>query len=117
MSYDIRLLDDHGSVIRLPERHDLRGGRYLVGGTDEAYLNVTYNYVDHFRRVLGEKGIRWLHGRRASATVTKLQEAVIVLGVDRKGDYWESTPGHAGAALADLLRLAGLAPAGIWEVH
>lgn len=55
MSYDIYLNDPvTGGIIELDEPHQMRGGNYAVGGTTEAWLNVTYNYAKHYYRVMGE---------------------------------------------------------------
>jgi hypothetical protein len=44
VSYDVYLADIDGEPIYLDEPHDQRGGTYELGGTREAWLNVTYNY-------------------------------------------------------------------------
>jgi len=116
MSYDIRLVDDKGETIYLPESHALRGGTYALGGTTEAWLNVTYNYSQFFHAALdAEKGIRWLYGRRARDCVAALEKAIAVLGTTTDDDYWRATPGNAGAALNNLLTLARLCPDGIFQ--
>ncbi len=116
MSYDVYLKDaTTGEVLNLPAPHQLTGGTLVVGGTTEAWLNVTYNYGKHIREALHPDGIRWLYGQRARDTIQALSEAILALGVERSDDYWEPTPGNAGAALFDLLTLAYLAPDGIWQ--
>ena len=45
MSYDIELKDPVTKrVIELDAVHMMTGGTYAMGGTREAWLNVTYNY-------------------------------------------------------------------------
>jgi hypothetical protein len=101
MSYDIRL-----NGVEFSEPHDLRGGTYQVGGTTSAHLNVTYNYVHHFRRVLGEKGIRFIYGMTANDSIGVLEKAIAQMNGEPDDDYWAATEGNARAALKDLLILA-----------
>ena len=69
MSYDIYLTDSvTREPIELEEAHYMRGGTYVLSGTTEAWLNITYNYADWYYRpgVFGEtadnKGIRTIYG-------------------------------------------------------
>ena len=62
MSYDIRIKRHDGTAVQLRERHNCTGGTYALGGTREAWLNVTYNYSSIFHRLLGEDGIRTIYG-------------------------------------------------------
>lgn len=51
MSYDIELACPvSGQVLELDEPHQMRGGKYAIGGTRELELNITYNYYKHYRR-------------------------------------------------------------------
>jgi hypothetical protein len=86
------------------------GGTYAVGGTSEATVNVTYNYSKHF-------WFRDLHGKTGGETAKQLREAVQKLGTERSADYWEPTPGNAGAAVALLLSWAEQHPEAIWRVN
>lgn len=117
MSYDIRLAAADGSVVLLEEPHQLTGGTYCMGGTPEAWLNVTYNYAPHYYRVLdAAKGIRRLYGMTAAASIPWLQRGIDALGQDVHPDYWQPTEGNARAALVDLQQLAKLAPPdSVWE--
>lgn len=115
MSYDISLLEPDGSVAIVPDGHDLRGGTYCLGGNDQAWLNVTYNYSKHFRRVLGDKGIRTLYGLTGRSSVPLLQTAIAGLGDDTDSDYWKATEGNAKAALKNLLLLARACPDATWS--
>ncbi|MEY4933521.1 MAG: hypothetical protein RLZZ403_1841 [Pseudomonadota bacterium] len=112
MSYDIRLIDhETGKTVEFDQPHELRGGTYMMGGTREAWLNVTYNYVNFYRDTLdSEKGIRSLYGKTGREAIPALQAAIARLGTERDRDYWNATPGNAGAALADLLLLVEMAP-------
>lgn len=80
------------------------GGTYVLGGTERAELNVTYNYTSFFHDALDkELGIRWLYHRQGKECIERLEKAVNALGTERDDDYWASTPGNAGYALSILL--------------
>lgn len=115
MSYDIYLRDAQGDTIYFENPFDLRGGTYAMGGTTEAWLNVTYNYAPHFYRTMGEKGIRTIYGLTGEASVPILRSAIDALGDDTDPDYWKPTEGNAKAALRNALALALAAPDGIWD--
>lgn len=116
MSYDISLVDPvTRQTATVPDGHDLRGGTYCVGGTDEAWLNVTYNYYPHYRRVFGERGIRTLYGMSGRDSVPLLDTAISQLRDDVSTDYWQSTEGNARAALINLRHLARACPDAVWE--
>ena len=115
MSYDIYLQDaETGETIEFDQPHTLRGGTYAVGGTTEAWLNVTYNYGGHFARVLGKGGIRSIYGTTGEASIPVLKAAADKLGDDVSEDYWASTEGNAKRALLQLMQLAELCPEGVW---
>lgn len=116
MSYDICLkCPVTGATLELDDAHDLRGGTYAVGGTREAWLNITYNYAPHFCRLLGEKGIRSIYGRTGAATLPELLQAAEQLRDDVDADYWKATEGNAKSALLQLAALAALRPDGVWD--
>lgn len=115
MSYDIYLTDDNGEVLELALPHAMGGGTYAVGGTRECWLNVTYNYYKHFKRVFGEKGIRLIYGITGKNSIPILKAAISKLGNDRSNNYWEPTEGNAKMALENLLTLAELRPDGTWK--
>ena len=74
-----------------------------------AELNVTYNYGELF-------DFHWLDGKKASDTITKLQDAVTDLGIDKDPDYWLPTPGNVGYACNLLLQWAKQYPDIVWAV-
>ena len=117
MSYDIRLVDPiTRETLQTDRDHQLRGGTYAMGGTDEAWLNITCNYSPHFRRVLDEnQGIRVLYGKTALESLPLLASAVQQLGDDVSSDYWAPTEGNARKALLDLMQLAIWLPHGVWD--
>jgi len=117
MSYDIQIVDRvTRETIEFDKRHKLHGGTYALCGTRKAWLNVTYNYAPHFKRVFGPLGIRSLYGLPARFTIPVLEEAIEKLDTDVDlDDYWNPTEGNARRALENLLTLARLAPDGVWE--
>lgn len=118
MSYDCELVNpDTGSTIELDEPHHLRGGTYALGGTCRAELNVTYNYSEHFYRVLNEASVRSLNGLSGNESIPMLAIGISQLETDVSPDYWAPTEGNARKALEDLLALALAAPHGIWRVE
>ena len=45
MSWDISLTDRvTGEVLHSDAPHMMRGGTFMLGGTTELWLNITYNY-------------------------------------------------------------------------
>lgn len=66
MSYDIQLCDPvTREVLHLDAPHQMTGGTYALNGTDECWLNITYNYAKFYYKpnVFGEKGVRTLYGK------------------------------------------------------
>jgi len=113
LSYDIDL-EYPGGIAQVENHED--GGTYVLGGTTEASLNITYNYGRFFYMHLDEeKGLRWLYGKKASETIDRLQKAVEDLGTTRDSDYWKATPGNAGYALSRLLAWAHQHPDATWN--
>ena len=116
MSYDIELTDRNtGKVVKFPYVHEVRGGTYQLGGSDEAWVNITYNYWAIFREVLGEEGIRTIYGLTGEESIPLLEKAISELDDNVSTDYWEATEGNAQQALKHLLLFAQLRPDGIWN--
>lgn len=114
MSYDIYLDDPKGVVCQID--NDFKGGIYALGGSPEAWINVTYNYSQHYREHIdAEKGIRWIYGKTGAEVLPRLKEAVSKLGVEPSEDYWEPTPGNAGRALLALIAFAEARPDGVFS--
>jgi len=107
-------LQRNEETVEVPEHRE--GGTYVMGGTKEASLNVTYNYGEHFRETLGGKGLWDLNGVKGRDAVPFLETAVASLGTVRDDDYWASTSGNAGFALAMLLAWARLHPDAVFRV-
>ena len=116
MSYDIYLRDPVTcETLEVETAHQIRGGTYAVGGTKEAWLNITWNYAKHYYRIFGEKGIRTIYGMTGAESIPVLKAAADKLGDEVSEDYWEPTEGNAKRALLGLLALAQMRPDGVWE--
>ena len=49
MSYDIYLRDRvTKETVHFDTPHQMAGGTYAIGGTTEAWLNITYNYAQWY---------------------------------------------------------------------
>lgn len=113
MSYDLGLYYDKQPAT---VEHFQEGGTQVMGGTDDAELNITYNYSWFYYRYLDkEEGLRWLYGKKAKDCVERLEAAVSELGTDQHDDYWADTPGNAGYALNILLQWAKQHPEAIFD--
>lgn len=119
MSYSIYLCDAvTGNVLHSDTKHQIKGGTYAVGGTDELWIDVTTNYYKIFcmPEVFGSVGIHFLNNKMAADTIKPLEKAIQNLKDDTDPDYWKPTEGNAKSALISLLALAKLRPDGIWSV-
>ena len=117
MSYDIYLEEpETRETITFDESHNITGGTFALGGTDEAWLNITYNYSKFYYSMIDkEKGIRWLYGKTGKECLPVLKAAVEKLGTKTSKDYWKATAGNAGAALLGLTAFCELRPDGIFD--
>jgi hypothetical protein len=88
----------------------------VLGGTNRAELNVTYNYSPFYHEYLDKKeGLEFLDGKKAEECIPRLEKAVSILGVETDtDDYWKATKGNA--ALAILLSWAKQHPNAIFKV-
>ena len=118
MSYDIELKHPitHETLV-CEVAHHITGGTYAVGGTQEMWLNITYNYADFYYRedVFGENGIRTIYGMTGAESIPVIKKAMAALKDDVSSDYWEPTEGNAKQALAGLLAFAQMRPDGVWD--
>ena len=144
MSYDIELKDPVTKrVIELDAVHMMTGGTYAIGGTREAWLNVTYNssrwyykagvfpeFKDENAYNGKRDGIRSIYGMSGAESTPILQQAISVLenmdedlseeevekytAADVTG-YWMPSRENAIKPLYQLLAMAQLRPDGIWD--
>lgn len=116
MGYAICLCDPvTKETLNVDAVHHIRGSNYVLGGTTECYLSVTYNYADHFYRVMGKKGIRTIYGMTGAESIPVLKKAISELKDDVSSNYWDGTEGNAKKALYGLLALAQMRPDGVWD--
>ena len=118
MSWDISLTDRvTGEVLHSDSPHMMRGGTFMLGGTTELWLNITYNYSKIYRRdsVFGKDGIEIIFGKTGLESIPLLEKAINALGDDVSKNYWEATEGNAKRPLVQLLTMAKMGPDGIWQ--
>lgn len=116
MSYDISIVDkETKQVIELDAPHHITGGTYVIGGTRELSMNITFNYSEFIYKVL-DGGIKGLDGKIVSDTIPSIEKAILLLNDDATSNYWEKTEGNARKALTNLLTLAKHAPNGEWAI-
>jgi hypothetical protein len=115
MSYDIYLTDPITNKTLELDNHQIKGGTYAICGTQEAWLNITYNYGKFYYNTIGNNGIRTIYGMTGAESISILKDAISKLGDDVSDDYWEPTEGNAKKALFGLLAFAQLRPDGIWD--
>lgn len=138
MSYDIYLTDPvTHEPLELEEAHYMQGGTYAMGGTMEAWLNITYNYADWYyrpgvfaRTKKASKGIRTIYGMTGAESIPVLKKAIqklesMTIDISDKErreceehevtGYWMPTRANAIRPLYQLLALAQMRPDGIWE--
>lgn len=136
MSFDISLVDPvTKETLLLDSPHMMQGGTYAVNGTDEAWLNVTYNYAQWYNMdgVFEKKGgIRSIGGMSGIESIPILQKAIDVLKDADCGwaeerikeaeahgisGYWLPTKENALKPLYQLIALARARPDGVWLVE
>lgn len=131
MSWDIELVDPvTRETLELDEPHQMRGGTYAIGGTKEAWINVTYNYSRWYQKAFGEKNIRTIYGMSGAQSIPVLEKAIKALESMSEdiGDeerrkceeqgatgYWMPTRQNAIKPLYQLLALARMRPDGVWD--
>lgn len=82
-------------------------------GTDELWLNITFNYRDKFKKAFEtDNGIHCLTGLSGAEAIPILDKAISNLGDDVSDNYWESTEGNAKRALIGLKALCQMRPDG-----
>ena len=103
-------------VIILSFKHQMFGSTYCLGGTDELWIDVTYNYGKIYREKTNGLSLDFLHNKFAYETIEFLEDLINSLGDETSNDYWEATEGNAKKAIYQLLIFARMRPDGIWEV-
>ena len=103
-------------VIVLPFKHQMFGSTYCVGGTDELWIDITYNYDKIYREKTNGLSLDYLHNKFAYETIEFLENLINSLGDDVSDNYWDATEGNAKKVLFCLLTFARMRPDGIWDV-
>lgn len=135
MSWDITLNNPvTNETINFDTPHQMHGGTYIVGGTTEAWLNITYNYSRWYYRteVFGKRnGIKVINNMSAADSISIIEKAISGLksttedftDKERKEmedngvvGYWLPTKENAIKPLYQLLAMAKMRPDGIWKV-
>lgn len=96
------------------------GGTYVLGGSTQAELNVTYNYSKLFWEAMPDGGLRGLDERHAEDCISILEQGVEHLSAMPQGettDYWAATPGNAVKPLKMLLEWAKQHPKAVFSVN
>ena len=135
MSFDISLVDPvTRESLYMDTPHLMQGATYCLGGTQEMWLSVTYNYSIWYRKdgvfPDSEDGIRSLNGVSGADSIPILKHAILALEnmtedlseeererYERRDctGYWLPTRENAIKPLYSLLAFAKLRPDGIWE--
>jgi hypothetical protein len=135
VSWWISLEDTKGRILEVEPFEE--GGTYMLGGTTQADLNITYNYSGLFaeawpedldkRPEAGDGTLgKMLHCRVAAVTQPLLSIAIDKLliaagGVEaaaaEESSYWDATPRNAALPLIRLEKWAIQHPLGIWNVR
>lgn len=112
MSWDISIVDPKtGDPLELDFKHDFKGGVYCIGGSSELTLNVTYNYGRYF-------DFKLLNNNPLKMGIERLRYVYCHLNGPASEDYWETCPGNARRAIADLIEMAQFAEEdSIWKVE
>lgn len=137
MSYDITLNDPvTKEAIQFDTPHQMTGGNFCVGGTCEAWLNITYNYSRWYYKdgVFPAKneekdGIRTIYDMRGAESIPILENAINTIESMTEdlteeetkeyanggaGGYWTPTRENAIKPLYQLLAMAKMRPDGVW---
>ena len=115
MGWDIRLENPDGTRPQV-DRHQA-GSTIMIGGSTEAWMNLTYNYSPYYYTYFPEdKGLKWLNDKPAGATIEMMQTVLDKLGDAPSDNYWESSAGNAGHALGILISWARQHPTAVWRL-
>jgi len=117
MSYDIYLADKNGDTFSLDEPLE-EGGTYVLGGSTETHLNVTYNYSWYYYKYINNKdGIRYLYGKSGKDCIKILEKAIKPFKDDiPRKDYWDgSSRGNCVKPLKIFLDWCNKYPSGIFH--
>lgn len=141
MGYDITLKDPvTKETLNTNAPHQIKGGTYVVGGTDKMWLKITYNYSRWYYKdgvfpnnsndYSESKGIRTIYGMSGAESIPVLKAAISALenSTEEISDeerreceeqgatgYWMPTKENAIKPLYSLLAFAQMRPDGVWD--
>jgi hypothetical protein len=123
MSYDIEIRhidcrhEDACEHPRLEVPNQEEGGTYVMGGSTDPSLNITYNYGPILHKVLyggevpkdGDTGLPALHALTVRQSLPLIQVAIVALdriieseGAGSTEDYWACTNANVRKVLINL---------------
>lgn len=108
MSYELYVRDKDGVCQSKTNRSE--GGTFVVGGTKECNLNITWNYSKVFY-------IRILDGKTAGDCIDWLEAIIKILGTEQDLDYWKATNGNVGYTLSIILEWCKEFPEAIIDIY
>lgn len=133
MSYFVALVDPVSrESLCFESVHYMRGANYVIGGSDQAELSITYNYGRWYRKdyAFGKNGIRSINGLSGAESISVLKNAIAGLEESKEelpeeevnqcleqgvSGYWMPTRENAIRPLYQLLAMAQMRPDGVWE--
>lgn len=131
MSHYIELVDPvTREVLETDAPHQMRGCNYVIGGTRDMELSVTYNYGQWYRKSIGPRGIEEIYGKCGAESIPILKQAIKTLEESKEDlsedeiieyekqevtGYWLPTRENAIKPLYQLLAFAQMRPDGVWE--
>lgn len=112
MGYTVSLKNEDGSLAK----SEIIGGSNIAIDSHDCIMTVTFNYREWFI-LLNPEGIYFFEGKKGIDTILELAKGLMILGIDRNDDYWESTPGNAGYILLIMQIWALANPEARWEIR
>lgn len=116
MSYDIHMsCKCCGQTLNASE-HFQEGGTQVIGGTNECWLNITYNYSKYYYGTINkDDGIRWIYDKTGKECLPVLEKAIAKLGNEVDDNYWNATEGNAKNPLERLAKWCKEFPDGVFR--
>lgn len=122
MRWECKLVDAKtGDPVTFETTHYLSGGNCRLGGINEAWLNVMYDYDVFFRRFYPEDSLCVINGKTGREAVPLLLKIVNGLSftgseMDRRNSNKKVSEKNAFISALDLLVLSTWAEDAVWRV-
>jgi hypothetical protein len=118
MSYYVKMYDpETKKTVNFKYKHGYQGSNFILGGTTEAFVNITYNYAKYYKETIDkDTGLYSLHNKTGKEALPIIQKAINELGIDYNENYWAATRGNAGYALLAIEFFCRMRPDGIIKV-